>query len=101
MINTKKKVVIKTIKGKRVEQDAKTIAYFTQAGTFDKDLSTYYNHKGLTYIINNPSDDTDDEEIHFDIELKYQDTPEQARLFASKSQAELDEIAEIKAEYGY
>ena len=98
-INTKKKVVVKRVKGKRVEQTAKQLDYFVQKNTFDKDLSAFYNYKGLTYVLNNPAEEVEDE---IDVEIKSKqviDNDLKARYFAGLSQAEIAAIEEVKEEY--
>ena len=79
---------------------SQTLEYFIQKNTFDKHHSTFLNHKGLTYILDNPISE-EDEEIFNPITLQYQDTDLQERLFAMKPQSEIDAINEIKKEYGY
>lgn len=78
---------------------AQTLEYFVQQNTFDKDKSIFLNYKGLTFVIENPPGD-EDEEIFFPINLQYQDTPEQDRLLKMKSNADIDAIYAIKEEYG-
>ena len=98
-LNTKKKIVIKKFKNKRVEQDAKTLEYFTQTNQFDKDLSAYYNYNGLTYVLQNPSKDEDDE-IHVDITSKMDvDLELKKRYFAGLNAESIAKIEEIKEEY--
>lgn len=91
-----------TIKTKLMKKaiPAQTLEYFVQQNTFDRHQSRFLNYKGFTFVLENPKGD-DDDEIHFDIELKYQDTDLQKRLFAMKSEKEIEEINKIKEDYGY
>lgn len=78
---------------------AQQLDYFVQQNTFDKHKSIYFNKGGLTYVLfNEPSEE--EEEIFFPINLQYQDTDEQKRLFAMKNEQDIEEINEIKKEYG-
>lgn len=94
--NTRKELKVKD--GRKKPVKAQYLDYFVQQNTFDKHESRYFNHKGLTYILTNPSDD-ENEEIFFPVEFKYQDTDLQKRLFAMKSPQEIEEIAKIKEDY--
>ena len=99
-VNTKKKVVVKKHRGKRIEQDAKQLNYFVQKNTFDKDLSTYWNHKGLTYVLQNPQDDNLDDDYHMELESSVEiDNDLKNRYFAGLSEEDKAKIQEIKEEY--
>lgn len=100
-INTKKQIVIKKFKNKKVEQAAKPIGAFVgNSNKFDKHLSTYHNYKGLTYVLQNPQEDDLDDDYEMTLESNVTvDEDLKARYFAGLSEAELAEIEEIKEEY--
>ncbi len=93
----KKQVKVSTLKNPVEAQPLDN--FVVRTNNFDKHKSVFFNKAGFTYVLSNPLEDEGDE-VFFPITLRYQDTPEQARLFAGKSQKEINEIILIKKEYG-
>ena len=101
-LNTKKEIVIKKFKNKKVEQKAKLIGDFVGNGNkFDRDLSAFYNYKGKTYVLQNPKNDDLDDDYEMQLDSNVQvDEDLKKRYFAGLSEQDKEMIEDIKFEYG-
>ena len=94
----RREIILKDTKNnKRIK--AVELDYFTQQNTFDKHLSTFFNHKGLTYILENPSKEQDEDEV-MTIKSKVEiDEELNNRYFAGLDEASKQAILELQEEY--
>ncbi len=92
--------VRKTIKTNGKTYRGVELDYFVNTNTFDKQESEFLNYKGLTFIFSNPQGENDDE-VHFDINLQYQDAPELEILKKIESRQNRELREEILKDYGY
>ena len=94
----RKQIILKGKKNKVVK--AVELDYFVQKNTFDKHQSVFFNHKGLTYVIENPSELKEEDEFMI---LKSKVTIDEElndRYFQGLDEASKQAILEIQEEYG-
>ena len=94
----RKQIILKGKKNKKIK--AVELDYFIQKNTFDKHQSIFFNHKGLTYVIENPSELKEEEEF---MTLKSKVTIDEElnnRYFQGLDEASKQQILEIQDEYG-
>lgn len=94
----RKQIILKGKKNRKIK--AVELDYFIQKNTFDKHQSIFFNHKGLTYIIENPTELKEEDEfmtlkskVEIDEELNN-------RYFQGLDEASKQQILEIQEEYG-
>ena len=93
----RKEIILRDNKNKRIK--AVELDYFVQQNTFDKHQSIFFNHKGLTYIIENPSKETEEDEI---MTIKSKITIDEElnnRYFLGLDEKSKEAILEIQEEY--
>ena len=94
----RKQIILRGKKDKIVK--AVELDYFIQKNTFDKHQSIFFNHKGLTYVIENPSELKEEEEF-MNIKSKVNiDEELNNRYFQGLDEASKQAILEIQEEYG-